>query len=207
MLALSFGYDLWHQVASPTTALFMRIQCAAIDPSWQQLHWDVSLTCWVHSTELKSSEVRKNIHLSARFELGCSLMFLSLLWYYGSSSFRGFWLTMDPRWVSLARESNETPSVSVTFTVFTSVFETSRLRQQPRCRFHAKPSGECEPGRKNVGHDLKQRNLKEGQSRCSGNGPVYSRRKSLTSHKLDVTSVTTLARIDKADNLGLHTYR
>ena len=52
--------------------------------------------------------------------------------------------------------------------------------------------------------------FKEGESRCSGNGPVNFRSKSLTSHKLDVTSVTTLVRTDKADSLGRHgrhTYR
>ena len=61
-------------------------------------------------------------------------------------------------------------------------------------------------GAENVRHDLKQRNLKEGESRCSGEGPIYFRPKSLTSHELEVTSVSTPARIDRADSLGLHTY-
>ena len=65
-------------------------------------------------------------------------------------------------------------------------------------------------GAENAGRDYKQRSFKEGESRCSRNGPANFRSRSLTSHKLDVTSVTTLVRTDKADSLGrhgCHTYR
>ena len=62
-------------------------------------------------------------------------------------------------------------------------------------------------GAESVGRDSIKRDLKKGDSRCSGKGAVYSRAKSLRGHELEVTSVNTVARIDRADSLGLQAYR